>query len=199
MVVGANMPSMTKKKIQMAFQLNTVILKFFKKFLEISGMFGPQRNCYCRPIWSLSQTSLHPNLSILIPMSLSVFYNWIHEHFIRFSKRNRVITHIVSKVLVLSCYSDSLYSARVARPMRDTTAWVILDLTIFSGADSQFLLFSPRTHTIFIFYGSNSLQELQLNKLYILFNTSLIIVWGEDRELLTVIPGFPVLFTEVPG
>ena len=88
----------------------------------------------------------------------------------------RAITHIVSKVLVLSCYSDSLYSARVARPMRDTTAWVILDLTIFSGADSQFLLFSPRTHTIFIFTEATLLQELQLNKLYILFNTSLIIV-----------------------
>ena len=32
----------------------------------------------------------------------------------------RAITHIVSKVLVLSCYSDSLNSAQVARPMRDT-------------------------------------------------------------------------------
>ena len=71
----------------------------------------------------------------------------------------RAITQIVSKVLVLSCYSDSLTLAQVARPMRDTTAWVILDLTIFSGADSQFLLFTKRTHTIFIFYRTNSFAK----------------------------------------
>ena len=86
----------------------------------------------------------------------------------------RAITQIVSKVLVLSCYSDSLTLAQVARPMRDTTAWVILDLTIFSGADSQFLLFTKRTHTIFIFYRSNSFAKSCTSINCIFFNTSLI-------------------------
>ena len=54
-------------------------------------------------------------------------------------ENERVITNIVSKVSALSCYSDSLNSAQVTRPIRDTTAWVNSNLTIFSGADSQFL------------------------------------------------------------
>ena len=72
----------------------------------------------------------------------------------------RAITHIVSKVLVLSCYSDSLYSAQVARPMRDTTAWVIFYLTIFSGADSRVLTFFQKNSHNIPFYRSNSFARV---------------------------------------
>ena len=129
--------------------------------------------CFIHALYDLRLNEINSIIKIFIPL-LYPFHSSIPNPCDIVSER--AITHIVSKVLVLSCYSDSLNSAQVARPMRDTTAWVNRDLTIFSGADSQFLLFSPRTHTIFIFTGATLLQELQLNKLYILFNSSLIIV-----------------------
>ena len=129
--------------------------------------------CFIHALYDLRLKEINFIIKIFIPLQYHFHSSFPNPCDI---VSERAITHIVSKVLVLSCYSDSLNSALVTRPMRDTTAWVNLDLTIFSGADSQFLLFSPRTHTIFIFTEATLLQELQLNKLYILFNTSLIIV-----------------------
>ena len=129
--------------------------------------------CFIHALYDLRLNEINSIIKIFIPL-LHPFHSSIPNPCDIVSER--AITHIVSKVLVLSCYSDSLLLRSSGSTNERHDAWVISNLTIFSGADSQFLLFSPRTHTIFIFTGATLLQELQLNKLYILFNTSLIIV-----------------------
>ena len=129
--------------------------------------------CFIHALYDLRLREFNFIIKIFIPLQYHFYSSTPNPCDI---VSERAITHIVSKVLVLSCYSDSLLLRSSGSTNERHDAWVISNLTIFSGADSQFLLFSPRTHTIFIFTGATLLQELQLNKLYILFNTSLIIV-----------------------
>ena len=103
--------------------------------------------CFIHALYDLRLNEINSIIKIFIPL-LYPFHSSIPNPCDIVSER--AITHIVSKVLVLSCYSDSLLLRSSGSTNERHDAWVISNLTIFSGADSQFLLFSKRTHTIFI-------------------------------------------------